>query len=556
MGSTSVTDVGSLFGSLNIGMQQLTAGKLSNTISQTTSSDSASFQSFLSQSKSSPEAGNDRAQVKNETKAEKPAEEGNKTSDRIAGEDKADAGKTATTENKQADEKSADTDNTAGETNETGKTPVRGQGLNEKNVNLSDEEIQEAFAALITIAEDFLVQISEILEITPDEAKDILAELDLKSTDLLNPQDLSAFALRAMGAEDSLSLLTNETHFEQYQNINEALKTVLDSESGIGEMNVAGLKSFVEETVPVLKEETLVSFDETKTETAAIPAEENTVKQPEKSDTVSEERTVTSEEKTVKEVITTENASVKADDRKADTDKKADTSEKSDLKQTAPSSEESSPVIRTEIKTSADRHENSHHQEGNGHRQQAQENAILQNQSFADAAMEVQPEGNVSQIQTQVTTPQEIANQIMDYMRSQVKPDMQTIEMQLHPASLGNIQISLIHKDGTLTANFTCQDEQVRAVLENQMIQLQERFEEQGIKVNSIEVSVGTHSFEQNMEQQGHQEEQQAANAPRRVRRLQLGPDFLTEDIEELEGDDRIAAEMMAANGGTMDVQV
>ena len=96
----------------------------------------------------------------------------------------------------------------------------------------------------------------------------------------------------------------------------------------------------------------------------------------------------------------------------------------------------------------------------------------------------------------------------------------------------------------------------MRAVLENQMIQLQERFEEQGIKVTSIEVSVETHGFEQNLEQQGHRDEQQASQQPRRVRRLQLGPDFLQEDLESLEGDDRIAAEMMAANGGTMDVQV
>ncbi len=158
--------------------------------------------------------------------------------------------------------------------------------------------------------------------------------------------------------------------------------------------------------------------------------------------------------------------------------------------------------------------------------------------------------------QTTAVTAQDIANQILDYMRSQVKPDMQTLEMQLHPASLGNIQINLIHRDGALTASFACQDEQVRAVLENQMIQLQERFEEQGIKVTSIEVSVGANGFEENLQQQGDAEQQQAQNAPKRVRRLQLGPDFGAEDIEELEGDDRIAAEMMAANGGTMDVQV
>ena len=50
MGSTSIRDVGSLFGGLNIGAQDLLAGKISNNISATGKSDSASFQSFLSNS--------------------------------------------------------------------------------------------------------------------------------------------------------------------------------------------------------------------------------------------------------------------------------------------------------------------------------------------------------------------------------------------------------------------------------------------------------------------------------------------------------------------------
>ncbi|MBR6302352.1 MAG: flagellar hook-length control protein FliK, partial [Lachnospiraceae bacterium] len=155
----------------------------------------------------------------------------------------------------------------------------------------------------------------------------------------------------------------------------------------------------------------------------------------------------------------------------------------------------------------------------------------------------------------EAVSPQEIANQIMDYMRSQVKPDMQSLEMQLHPASLGNIQINLVHKDGAVTANFIAADEQVRAVLENQMIQLQERFEEQGIKVNSIEVSVGAQLSDQNLSEGSGENKESESKDKNKVRKISFASDFEDEDLEGLEDDERIAAEMMAANGQTMDAR-
>ena len=95
---------------------------------------------------------------------------------------------------------------------------------------------------------------------------------------------------------------------------------------------------------------------------------------------------------------------------------------------------------------------------------------------------------------------QDIMRQIMDYMKVQLKPETTSLEMQLHPANLGTLQIQMATKGGSLTANFITQNEAVKAALESQMVQLQQSFEEQGIKVNSIEVTVQPHAFEQDLE--------------------------------------------------------
>ena len=527
MGSTSIRDVGSLFGGLNVGAQDLLAGKISNNISATGKSDSASFQSFLSNSSNAANKDPKELKAANENKAEKPASNGKDTSDRIAGEDRADAGKTTATEKKQVEKDAADNE----VKDDTVADGVRGKGLYEKS-GFTDDSADEVIEAFSELAAAFLNQVSEILNITPEEAKDILADMNLEATDILDTANLSAFALRAMGAEDSLSLLTNETQFEQFQNVNDALQTLLSQQSPIEGLDVAELKSLAEEQIALN----------------------------EAADTVNNEEPMVTENTVDTEVETVATSQVK----EPDTDEKEvsrktsssmDQADRSALSQMT-TSDGSTLGAEANMKASMREGENSR-RENRGNREGAGDNAnTFQNPFREFVNTQVQGTENFANVQTPLTTMREIANQIMDYMRSQVKPDMQTLEMQLHPASLGNVQISLVHKDGNITANFACQDEQVRAVLENQMIQLQERFEEQGIKVTSIEVSVGTHGFEQNLEQQGHRDEQQASQQPRRVRRLQLGPDFLQEDLESLEGDDRIAAEMMAANGGTMDVQV
>ena len=225
MGNMTVTDVGALFGSLSVTSQAAIVGKISNTVSP--GGKEPSFMDVLNAG-NNPDGQTTEKTVKTDTAPEKknPAEIKKDTSDRIAGEDRKDAGKTS------SKDQQTETD--------TVNEKTKGEGLSERFVKDENLAVQ-ASEELNEIAGSFLVNVSEILNITPEEAEEILTEMNLTETDLLIPENLSAFALRAMGEEDSLSLLTNETNFEQFQNVNDALKEVLASDSGVEDLSVGEL---------------------------------------------------------------------------------------------------------------------------------------------------------------------------------------------------------------------------------------------------------------------------------------------------------------------------
>ena len=146
---------------------------------------------------------------------------------------------------------------------------------------------------------------------------------------------------------------------------------------------------------------------------------------------------------------------------------------------------------------------------------------------------------------------QEIMDQILDYMKIQLKPEMDQLEMQLHPASLGTLKIHLVSKGGEVTAQFQVQNETVKAALEGQMIQLKEQFAEQGVKVEAIEVSVQTRQYEQNPEQDRNNESRSRESSGRgRVRRINLMEEINGEEPSE---EDLLARDMMERNGNTVD---
>lgn len=181
------------------------------------------------------------------------------------------------------------------------------------------------------------------------------------------------------------------------------------------------------------------------------------------------------------------------------------------------------------------------HSERNTERE-PQVNLFLQNLRAEQFQPGLEQAQNVADASPWSEATQDIMNQIMDYMKMQLNADTTNLEMQLHPASLGTLQIQLASKAGVVTANFIAQNETVKAALEVQMVQLKEQFEEQGIKVESIQVTVQTHEFERNLDEQGRGRNQQPEKKSR-TRRIHLSGSLSPEDpeTEEIMPSDRIA---------------
>ena len=90
----------------------------------------------------------------------------------------------------------------------------------------------------------------------------------------------------------------------------------------------------------------------------------------------------------------------------------------------------------------------------------------------------------------------DIVNQVIDQIKLTSGKELTSIEVMLNPERLGSVHVTVSAKNGILTAQIAAQNEQVKTALENQMTTLRENFENQGIKVDAVEITVMTHQYE------------------------------------------------------------
>lgn len=149
-----------------------------------------------------------------------------------------------------------------------------------------------------------------------------------------------------------------------------------------------------------------------------------------------------------------------------------------------------------------------------------------------------------------MTDTQEIMDQILDYMKVSVKPGLTNLEMQLHPESLGTLHIQISNKEGAVTAQFIAQNESVKAALESQVMELKENLEQQGVKVEAVEVTIAEYSLDRNPDGNEASSEQ-GKQGKRGSRNLNLR-DLELDGEEDLTEEERLTAEMMQSSGSTV----
>ena len=106
-----------------------------------------------------------------------------------------------------------------------------------------------------------------------------------------------------------------------------------------------------------------------------------------------------------------------------------------------------------------------------------------------------------------------IASQILEQLKVSIKPDFTSMEFQLNPEHLGKVGLSIISKDGVMTAQFTAQNEMAKEAIQSQMHVLIENLNNQGLKVESIEVAVSNFAFgESNQTSKGEEQQSNSQN--------------------------------------------
>ncbi len=377
------------------------------------------------------------------------------------------------------------------------------------------EELEAAMEVLGAAAMELMQKIADAFGISMEELQGALKELGMEPLELLQPAGLAEMVLRLGGAQDSLALLTDETLCDNYKALMGQMTEVLNEAAKELNTDPKQLEALLGERL----------------------AEEQTGEKP-LADAVVQE---ISGEKVPEETVSGERAS----DRPRETGLQADGGAK------APDSL-TEDGLRTEVNKSDGAGE-----KGGERQPQKEDDGGQPGNLFAQELKPLQPETGVQQAQgvSQSTVwnadTQDIMRQIMDYMKLQLNADTTNLEMHLHPASLGTLHIQVEAKAGVITASFIAQNEAVKAALESQIVQLRESFEEQGVKVEAIEVMVQSHAFERNLEQ--GREQSQGGNEPSkkaRVRRINLND---LSDMDDMEEEDALAADMLAAGGSTVD---
>lgn len=408
----------------------------------------------------------------------------------------------------QNEENSVQNEETAENSGETKEISNVSENAENRPEELTEEELEQAMEVLGSAALKLMQQIADAFGVTMEELQAAMDALGMKQTDVLNADALGGLLLKLGGAEDMYALITDEALYGNYRMLMDQLNGVLEESAAELAVEPDRLESLLEK----------ISV----------------------SGTGAEEITVSTD---MGETAGTESAAA-------------------DTKQTGISAGMAEDVTQAgqgvsdeQARTDGRTEEHSDQAEGEGKQSSEKFDGEAHNHLFVQDMREGQFQPEIGQAQSVLRSSgwtadtKGIMGQIMDYMKLQLSADTTSLEMQLHPASLGTLQVRIDSGAGVLTAHFITQNEAVKTALESQMVQLQEQFEEQGIKVEAIEVTVQTHEFEQNLEQ-GRGRNQQEPEKRNRTRRINLNDSLVMEAMEE---EDALAAEMMAASGSTVD---
>lgn len=380
-------------------------------------------------------------------------------------------------------------------------------------------------------AKDVKDAIKDELDVTDEQIEKAMEDLGLQFLDLTDQSNLAALVTKLSGSEDSASLLVSDAFPQIVLKVND-LAGGLQEDLGISMEDLQKMAELV--TTDVEEAGTTDNLYE------SAKATEGTEETMQKTEDVKD--TVVAEEATEQVEIPTEETieptkTDETDELVTAGSKDVTTEKQTDQGQEDATDQDTDAFLKQQTKTEI-------HPTQDLTPMQA-ESPITEFASHMEPTVEL-PTGESVSVQS-------IIDQIVEASRTTMDGDKTTVEMLLHPEGLGKVLMEVTEENGQVKAHIYTQNEQVKEALENQMFQLKEQMNQSQTKVQSVEISVGTHEFERNLEagQQDQEQGQEGQNQrPKKMRNLNMN------DLDDLQGlmtqEEELVTKMMRDQGNTV----
>jgi len=395
---------------------------------------------------------------------------------------------------------------------------------------LTTEQIADALLQIIE-------QLKQLCGVSEEEILTGMQSIDMHPAELFDANRMAQLVTVIAGEGEIMSLVTNEDLYAALQTLTATAETVssqLLEDMGLTQEEFDAVLAKLNQTGNTLDE--ILMPEEVPTEEVAESDSNNAVQQEKAPIVLVEENVKPDDVKQLESQVA-----------KKQFDNVAETQQKD-------------VVAETQAKPQSQKSDHEAHEQKNN---AGDFNGQQGTQNFDNKLNEAQAAAESTARYTSEST-ENILRQLADLVKIVKNENLTQMELQLHPASLGTVNVSLVTKGGAVTAEFTTQNEAVKAAIESQVSQLMTNLEEQGVKVEAVEVSVASHQMERNLDENNrdgqNRQEREEEQRVQGTRRNSINLNAYADDgemLEELQGADdatRIAMEMMAANGNSMDL--
>lgn len=415
--------------------------------------------------------------------------------------------------------------------------------VKESNSDIASKLPKDADEQIDTITNEIKDVLKDKLDVSEEELVQAMEQLGINMLDLADPTKLTQLVMELTGSQDGSELLLNpdfQTLTGQVQELFQQLAESLNLPPEEMQQLSEQLET-LQENIPVenpeqsqteqISEDNQLQPEVKVQDNVALTETEGTEAQ----------STVKTELKNVSDVANEVNDTTEQTDTQAVVKQATETTDNQTSDDAGAEKEEAtaSKTEETEVKSQTE----------TKNQQQTQV-------SYQTTTQTVNNGQTVEVVQTVTQTQVDVENilrQISQMTKISVTQAQSSIEMQLNPENLGKVYLQVVSKEGAITAQIAAQNEAVKQVLESQIAVLKENMNQQGMKVEAIEVTIASHEFEQNLEgKQEHASSEQQETQKTSRRSINLNQ---LDELEELMSEEEsLVAKIMQDNGNSVDL--